>query len=338
MNMRQWGFVAALLCMMGTPKIVEAQLHGAGGSFPEPIYAKWFEKYKQGTSTQVSYQVIGSGPGVQALKNKTVDFGASDVPLTDAEEEQMPGKVVQFPTVGGAVVMTYNLPGLGAGLRFTPDVIADIFLGKIKTWSDARIKAINPGKTIPDLPIHPIHRQDGSGTTNIFTSYLTKVSPSWAAGPGTGKSVTWPGGGEGKGNGGVSTLVNATPGGIGYVELAYAIEKSLPYGSVKNSAGNFITPSDESVTEAIGDFLEQLNKDVRTPIVNGSGEDSYPISGLTFVLIYKDGAGQAGLAAKLWIWAMQDAQQKDAKALHYSPLPAGLLKHNLELLKAVPGA
>ncbi len=327
-----------LMTLSLSPLATQAQVRGAGATFPAPIYTQWFANFLKATGTSVDYQAVGSGAGYTAIKNKTVDFGASDAPLSASEEAAMAGGVVHIPTVGGAVVITYNLPGFGSGLRFTPQIITGIFLGKVKNWNDTLIKAANPGKTLPDTAIQPVHRTDGSGTTYIFTNYLKKADSEWAGGPGAGKSVNWPVGLGGKGNAGVSAIVKRTPGSVAYVELAYAIENKLPFGSVRNRAGNYVTPSSESTTEAINQYVSELRRDIKTPTVDAKGVNSYPICSLTYILIYKDGSGKAGLATKLWSWVMKSEQQAQAKSLYYAPLPAALVQLNLQTLKSIRGA
>jgi len=327
--------LASLLALALAPRPAAAQVHGAGATFPEPIYRQWFAGFLKATGVSVDYQAVGSGQGVKSVHDKTVDFGASDAPLSAKEEADMPGPVVHIPTVGGAVVLTYELPGVASGLRLTPDVIADIFLGKIKNWSDPRIRGINPGVNLPNLNMLTVHRSDGSGTTYIFTHYLRKVSPAWASGPGAGKSVEWPTGLAGKGNAGVAANIKRTPGAVGYVELAYAVENKLPYASVKNRAGNFIKPSSESTTAAISQYVNELKKDIKTPTVDAAGANSYPICSLTYILLYRTGGSNVAQAVKLWSWVMQPAQQAQAKTLLYAPLPSALTKLNLANLATI---
>ncbi len=310
-------------------------IQGAGATFPEPIYRQWFARYQQATRVSVNYQAVGSGAGVTQLKNKTVDFGASDAPLSAEEERSMPGLVVHIPTVGGAVVLTYNLPGVPNGLHFTPEIIAGIFLGKIKSWGDASLKAANPGINLPQTPIRSVHRSDGSGTTYIFTHYLKKVSREWASTVGAGKSVSWPGGLSGKGSSGVAAVVGRTPGSIGYVELAYAIQQRLAFGSVRNKAGMFVVPSVESTTFAIGQYTNQLKNDIKTPTVDADGAKSYPICSLTYIILYRSGSPNGKQAAKLWAWSMQNSQQEMVKALFYAPLPSALRNINSAILKTI---
>ncbi len=313
-------------------------IQGAGATFPAPIYTKWFAAYTQQTGTNVNYQAVGSGAGYKALKDNTVDFAASDAPLSDEEEKALANPVVHIPTVGGAVVLTYNLPGAPANLHLAGDVIADIFLGNIKTWSDPRITALNPGVSLPGTAITSVHRTDGSGTTYIFTHYLQKVSPNWASKIGAGKSVDWPAGLGGKGSDGVAGVVRRTNGGIGYVELAYAIANKLPFAAVKNHDGNFVTASAETTTAAIGQYVDQLTKDIKTPTVDAPGANSYPICSVTYILIYKSGGKNTAAAAKLWDWAMQPAQQQQAGSLYYASLPEAIVKLNQAALQPLEGA
>ncbi|HZO91501.1 MAG TPA: phosphate ABC transporter substrate-binding protein PstS [Chthonomonadaceae bacterium] len=313
-------------------------IEGAGATFPAPIYRQWFARFQQETGISVNYQAIGSGAGYNAIKARTVDFGASDAPLSAAEEAAMPGPVVHIPTVGGAVVLSYNLPGIGTGLRFTPEIIAGIYLGHIKSWNDPKIVAANPGVRLPNLPVHPVHRTDGSGTTYIFTHYLRKANGEWASSVGAGKSVSWPVGLGGKGNDGVAAVVRRTAGAIGYVELAYARENHLAYGQIRNRAGNFVSPSVESTTAAIGKYIGQLRKDIKTPTVDAPGVNSYPICSLTYIILYTNGGRNTAGATKLWSWAMQPTQQAMAKALYYAPLPEALARINLAHLRSVRGA
>lgn len=329
---------ALLLLAAYRPATAQGVLTGAGATFPEPIYSKWFAKFKQAANVTIDYQSVGSGAGIKQIQNKSVDFAASDAPLSSSEEGAMPGPVAHIPTVGGAVVLTYNIPGIGSGLRFTPEVIAGIYLGQIKKWNDTRIKAVNPSVNLPDMAVQPVYRSDGSGTTYIFTSYLKKVSKEWAGKIGAGKSVNWPGGLSGKGNPGVAATVRRTPGSVGYVELAFAINEKLAYGSVKNRAGNFVAPSAESVTYALGKYIGVLKQDIKTPTVDAPGVNSYPISGLTYILVLKSSGPKTGPLTKLLSWVMQNEQQDMARGLYYAPLPNALRQLNLAILKAIPGS
>ncbi len=312
-------------------------ISGAGSTFAAPFYKLWFANFEKATGIEVDYQPVGSGNGINDLKDQTVDFGASDAPLSDNDEKTMPYPTLHVPTAGGAVTISYNLKGIGCGLRFTPKVIADIYLGKVTYWDDPELQSINFVK-LPHILIQPVHRSDGSGTTYIFTSFLSKADPQWASKVGASKSVNWPVGQGGPGNPGVETKIQSTIGGFGYIELAYAIQNHLPYGSVQNAAGNFVMPDVNSTRIAIAQYLPQLQKDVRVPTVDAPGENSYPISGLTFILIYQHGGKVPGLVTKLWSWCMQPAQQDLLKTLDYVPLPSQLVKINLATLASVQGA
>lgn len=311
------------------------ELTGAGATFPYPIYAKWFDAYKTAKGTAVNYQSIGSGAGIKQLKNKTVDFGASDAPLKDKDLEEMPSEVVHIPTVAGAVVLAYNLPDV-KGLKLDGPTVADIFLGKIKKWNDTKIAALNAGLKLPDTAISVAHRSDGSGTTFLFTTYLEMVSPEWKSKVGSGKSVNWTVGLGGKGNDGVTGVVKQAPGGIGYVELAYALDNGLSYASVKNKAGKFIEPSSESTTAAAKGALEAVKKDVRAPIMNAAGAEAYPIAGFTYILAYKkmEDADKAKALKDLLHWAMKDGE-KMASELHYAPLPDELVAINEKTIDSI---
>ena len=291
-------------------------LTGAGATFPYPIYSKWFYAYGRLTGVRINYQSIGSGAGIQQLKVRTVDFGASDAPLSNEEMRSMPGDVIHIPTVAGAVVLTYNVRGIGKGLRLTPEIASGIFLGKIRRWDDSAIKRVNPRLRLPRQPIYVAHRSDGSGTTFIFTSYLSAVSGEWKSRVGAGKSVRWPVGIGGKGNEGVAGLVKQTPGAIGYVEMAYAVQNRLSYACVRNRAGRFIEPSIESTTAAANSAAAAMKKDVRTLIVNPPGKNAYPIAGFTYILLYKNQSNpeKARALARFLRWAIHDGQ-KMAKPL-----------------------
>jgi phosphate transport system substrate-binding protein len=315
------------------PRYAGSQVRGAGATFPEPIYTKWFAAYKQARGVSIDYQAVGSGAGYNALKNRTVDFGASDAPLTPSEEAALPEPVVHIPSVGGAVAITYNLPGAPQGLKLTPDVIAGIFLGRITSWADPKIKTLNPGVNLPVIAIQPVHRTDGSGTTYIFTHYLRKADAGWAAGPGAGKSVSWPVGLGGKGSQGVAALLAHTPGAIGYVELAYAVSEKLPFAAIRNRAGAFMLPSVQSTTAAINQYAAELAKDIKTPTVDANGKGSYPICSLTYILMFRASAKPD--VVKLWSWAMQPAQQSQVTSLYYAPLPSSVVKLNGAALAAV---
>jgi phosphate transport system substrate-binding protein len=302
-------------------------LQGAGATFPNPLYQKWLSEYgKLHGNVKIDYQSIGSGGGVKQLKEQTVDFGASDSPMKDEDLKSAPGEVLHIPTVLGAVVITYNLTAVNQSLRFSPDVLADIFLGKIKKWNDARITADNPGVTLPANDITVVHRSDGSGTSAVFTDYLSKVSAEWKEKVGTGTSPSWPVGIGGKGNEGVTGQVKNTPNTIGYVELAYAVQNKLPVAHIKNASGNFIEPSIDSVIAAAAGTAASTPEDLRVSITNASGAQAYPISSYTYILVYKNqkdaGKGKA-LVDFLW-WGLHDGEAY-AKELKYAPLPAEIV-------------
>ena len=304
------------------------RLQGAGATFPMPIYQKWISEYgKLNPNVRMDYQSIGSGGGIKQIKEQTVDFGASDAPMSDADLKSAPGEILHIPTVLGAVVLTYNLQGIAQPLRFSPDVIADIFLGKIKKWDDARIKADNAGVNLPATDITVVHRSDGSGTSAVFTDYLSKVSAEWKEKVGSGTSPNWPVGLGGKGNEGVTGQVKQTPNTIGYVELAFAVKNNLPAALIKNKAGQFIAPSLDSVTAAAAESVANTPEDLRVSITDAAGASAYPISSYTYILAYKEqkdaGKGKA-LVDFLW-WGLHDGE-KFAKDLLYSPLPAEIVK------------
>jgi len=304
-------------------------LTGAGATFPYPIYSKWFDMYHQKTGIEINYQSIGSGGGIQQVKAGTVDFGASDAALSDARLKEMPRRVLHFPTVAGAVVMAYNLPSVKQPLHLTSDVIAGIYMGQITTWNDKRVAAANPGVALPAAPILPVHRSDGSGTTNIFTTYLSAVSGPWKELVGANTSVSWPVGIGGKGNEGVSGLVRQTQGSIGYIELAYAKQNRLPVAHVRNRSGSFVEPTLASTTAAAEGASSFLAKDVRTPIVNSPAPTAYPICGLTFLLVYQDqkDPGKGHALASFIDWAIHDGQDV-AASLDYARLPEAVVKVN----------
>jgi phosphate transport system substrate-binding protein len=298
----------------------QMMINGAGATFPYPIYSKWFDEYaKVDPSVRFNYQSIGSGGGQKQILAQTVDFGASDGPMSDENLSKAPGKILHVPTVAGAVVMTYNLPGNPA-LKLDGETIADVFLGKIKKWNDPKIAASNPGAKLPENEIVVVHRSDGSGTTFIFTDYLSKVSAEWKQKAGNNTSVNWPTGIGGKGNEGVSGQVKQTPGAIGYVELIYAVQNKMPYADVKNTAGQFVKPSMESVTAALG--TANIPDDFRFSMTNAPGESAYPIAGATWLLVYeqqKDPAKGKKLIEFLK-WALTKGEGM-AKDLNYAPLP-----------------
>jgi phosphate transport system substrate-binding protein len=324
------GFVAAMFLGFGfgIPVVVaQTLINGAGATFPYPIYSKWFDEYaKVDPAARFNYQSIGSGGGIRQITARTVDFGASDGPMTDEQLKAAPGELLHIPTVLGAVVATYNLPG-NPKLRFTPEVLADIFLGKITKWSDPRVKEANSGVTLPDQPIIVVHRSDGSGTTYIWVDYLSKVSPDWEKQVGRGTSVKWPVGLGGKGNEGVAGQVKSTPGTLGYVELAYAIKNNLPAPAIRNKAGKFIEPTITSTTAAARAAAATMPADFRVSLTNAAGDDAYPIASFTWLLVYREQPNETkgkAIVNFLW-WAIHDGQ-KFTTDLLYAPLPAPVVK------------
>lgn len=300
-------------------------LTGAGATFPYPIYSKWFDLYAKATGVKINYQSIGSGGGIRQLSEGTVDFGASDSPMSDAEMAKAKfGPIVHIPTVLGAVVITYNIPALNAPLDLTPQAIADIFAGKITKWNDARIASLNPTASLPSSDILVVHRSDGSGTTYIFTDYLTTAAPSWKS-IGKGKEVKWPVGLGAKGNEGVAGQVKQTPGAIGYVELAYAKQNSLPIAAVKNKAGKFVIASVQAVTAAAAGVAKTLpaNTDFRISVADAPGADAYPISSFTWILAYQHQSDpvKGKKLVDFLNWALTSGEP-EAASLDYAPLPS----------------
>ncbi len=314
-------------------------LTGAGATFPYPIYSKWFDTYREKTGVQINYQSIGSGGGIQQLKAGTVDFGASDAPLSDEKLAEMPRPVLHFPTVAGAVVIAYNVPGVQQPIRLSTDALVGIYTGKITKWNDARIATANLGITLPDLGILAVHRSDGSGTTSIFTTYLSAVSASWRESVGANTSVSWPGGIGAKGNEGVAGQVRQTPGAIGYVELAYARQNNLPVAHLQNASGAYVEPTLASTTAAIHASAAALARDVRTPTVNAQGTDAYPISALTFLLVYQEqqDVAKAKALGQFIQWAMTEGQAL-AEPLHYARLPEEMVTLNRASLARLTAA
>jgi phosphate transport system substrate-binding protein len=314
-------------------------LTGAGATFPYPLYSKWFSEYAKLTGVRINYQSIGSGGGIRQLSEETVDFGATDSPMSDEElAKAKGGPILHIPTVLGAVVITYNLPGLTNPIELTPQVIADIFSGRITKWSDTRITSINPTLKFPSSDILVVHRSDGSGTSYIFTDYLTKAVPAWAKSVGKGKEVKWPVGLGAKGNEGVAGQVKQTPGAIGYVELAYAKQNKLPIAALKNKAGKFVVASVPAVTAAAAGAAKTLppNTDFRISIVDAPGADSYPISSFTWILVYqhqKDAVKGKKLVDFL-NWALTEGEA-EAPSLDYAPLPSEMATNVRARLKTI---
>ena len=329
--------IALFLCLaLALPAFAQSTLNGAGATFPYPIYSKWFSEYhKAHSDVQVNYQSIGSGGGIRQVLAGTVDFGASDGPMTDEQLGQAKVKILHVPTVLGAVVPAYNIPGVSGEVKFTPEALAGIFLGKITTWNDKALTAANPGVNFPNQPIVVIHRSDGSGTSYIFTDYLSKVSADWKNGPGKGTSVKWPVGLGGKGNEGVAGMIRQMEGSIGYVELIYALQNKITYGSMKNPAGEFVKASLESVTTAAAS-VKSMPADFRVSITNAPGKGAYPISSFTWLLIptKSQDPNKGKILTDLLNWCETDGQ-KLAADLSYAPLPDTVVAKVKEAIKQV---
>jgi phosphate transport system substrate-binding protein len=326
-----------LLCaLVALPMMAQTKLNGAGATFPYPIYSKWFSEYhKLHPDIEMNYQSIGSGGGIRQVIAGTVDFGASDGPMTDDQLKEGKTKILHFPTVLGADVPAYNIPGVTAELKFTPEALAGIFLGRIAKWNDKAITSSNPGVNLPDRDIVVVHRSDGSGTTYIWTDYLSKISTDWQGKVGRNTSVQWPVGLGGKGNEGVAGMIRQLPGAIGYVELIYAVQNNITYGSVKNAAGNFVRASLESVTAAAASS-PKMPPDFRVSITNAPGKDAYPISSFTWLLIPQQSKDPAKgkVLADFLNWMVTDGQKMTA-ALAYAPLPESVVQKEKETIKTV---
>jgi phosphate transport system substrate-binding protein len=315
----------------------KVQINGAGATFPYPIYSKWFSEYnKLHPEIEINYQSIGSGGGIRQVINQTVFFGATDGPMTDEQLQSAPGKVLHFPSVLGGDVPVYNIPGVDAELKFTGPVLADIFLGKITKWNDAAIAKLNPGVKLPGTDITVCHRSDGSGTTYIWVDYLAKVSPEWKKKAGVATSVNWPVGIGGKGNEGVAGLVKQTPGSIGYVELIYALQNKIDYGTVQNMAGEFVRATTESVSAAAGAAAKQMPADFRVSITNAPSNGVYPISSFTWLLFFENPKDKqrARIMVDFMKWALADGQ-KFASELGYAPLPKEVVALEMDALKKI---
>jgi phosphate transport system substrate-binding protein len=339
MKLRLAMALALVAAMIGSAS-AETNLNGAGATFPNPIYQKWFSEYHNAhQDVQINYQSIGSGGGIQQLTSGTVDFGASDGPMTDEQLSKVSGKVFHIPTVLGAVVPMYNINGVTGELKFTGEVLADIYVGNIKKWNDPKLAKDNPGVKFPDEEIVVVHRSDGSGTTYIFTDYLSKVSSAWKDKVGKGTSVNWPAGLGGKGNEGVSGMVKQTEGSLGYVELIYAVSNKMSYGTVQNAAGTFVKASLESVTAAAAS-MKDMPEDFRVSITNAPGKDAYPISSFTWLLVPAEwtDAGKEKAFVDFLTW-MVDKGQSMTSALQYAPLPknvAAKVKARIKEVKVKP--
>jgi phosphate transport system substrate-binding protein len=334
-------FPVFALVLLALPTVAQTKLNGAGATFPYPIYSKWFNQYHQEhPDIEINYQSIGSGGGIAQVTAGTVDFGASDGPMKDEQlatfKQQRGNAVLHFPTVLGAVVPAYNIPGFKGELKFTPEVIAGIFLGKITSWNDASISKANPGVSLPNQNIIVVHRSDGSGTTYIFTDYLSKVSSDWSSSVGKGTSVKWPAGQMGaKGNEGVAGMIRQMEGAFGYVELIYALQNNIPFGSVKNAGGNFVKASLESTTAAAGS-VKQMPADFRVSITNAPGKDAYPIASFTWLLVptdWKDKSKQKVFVDFL-NWMLDQGQTMTAQ-LNYAPLPDAVREKERAALKSI---
>ena len=332
-------FVANVTCALALTASIAAQtqINKAEATFPFPIYSKWFAEYnKLHADIRINYQSVGSGAGIQQLIKQTVFFGATDGPMTPEQMQNAPGKVLHFPTVLGAVVPVYNIPNVKDELKFSGPILADIFLGKITKWNDAAITKLNPGINLPGTDITVAHRADGSGTTYIWVDFLSKVSPEWKSKVGVNTSVKWPTGVGGRGNEGVASLVAQTPGSIGYVELIYALQTKMSYGTVQNMAGEFVKASVQSVTAAAAAAATQMPPDFRVSITNAPGKGVYPVSSFTWLLLYespKDKA-QAKVMVDFLKWALGDGQ-KFAPELGYAPLPEGVIKLEMAALAKI---
>ncbi len=325
-----------LMAAFAAVSSAETNLNGAGATFPNPIYQKWFSEYHNAhPDVKINYQSIGSGGGIKQLQSGTVDFGASDGPMTDEQLAQTPGKVFHIPTVLGAVVPTYNIQGVTGELKFSGDVLADIYLGNIKKWNDSRLAKDNPGVKFPDEDIVVVHRTDGSGTTYIFTDFLSKVSTAWKDKVGRSTSVNWPVGLGGKGNEGVSGMVKQTEGSIGYVELIYALSNKMPYGSVKNASGQFVTASLESVTAAAAS-MKEMPEDFRVSITNAPGKGAYPISSFTWLLVPAEWTdpGKEKAFVDFLNWMVEKGQTMTS-SLQYAPLPKSVAEKVKARIKEV---
>ncbi len=329
--------VLLLVCVLSAmPVLSQTTLNGAGATFPYPIYSKWFSEYhKAHSDVQINYQSIGSGGGIRQVTAGTVDFGASDMPMTDKQLSEFKGKILNLPTVLGAVVPAYNVPGVTGEVKFTPEALAGIFLGKISKWNDKAITAANPGVNFPDSNIIVVHRSDGSGTSFIWTDYLSKVSPEWKSSVGSDTSVKWPIGMGGKGNEGVAGMIRQLQGSIGYVELIFALQNKIPYGSVKNASGNFVKATLEGVTAAAAS-APKMPADFRVSITNAPGKDAYPISSFTWLLVpvQSKNAANGKILSDFLSWMLTDGQQMTS-ALSYASLPDNVVAKEKEAIKQI---
>ena len=331
-----WAAIATASVLGANLAAQNVQINGAGATFPYPIYSKWFDEYhKLHGNVSINYQSIGSGGGIRQITNQTVFFGATDGPMTDEQLQAAPGKIMHFPMVLGADVPIYNIPNV-KDLKFSGPLLADIFLGKVTKWNDASIAKLNPGVTLPGTNITVVHRAEASGTTYIWVDFLSKVSPEWKTKVGVSTAVKWPTGVGGQGNEGVAGLVSQTPGAIGYVELIYALQAKIAFGSVQNMAGDFVTASEQSVTAAAASAAGQMPADFRVSITTAPGKGAYPISSFTWLLLYENpkDKNQSKIMVDFVKWALSDGQ-KFAGSLGYAPLPAEVIKLELAALARV---
>jgi len=335
--------ILTLACGLALSAGLAAQnlrINGAGATFPNPIYSKWIAEYeKLHANVQINYQSLGSGAGIRQISEQTVDFGATDGPMTDEQLRNAPGRLLHFPTVLGAVVPVYNIPNVSAELKFSGPVLADIFLGKITKWNDPAIAKLNEGVSLPSTDLTVVHRSDGSGTTYIWVDYLSKISPEFKKRVGVAGSVNWPAGVGGKGNEGVAGLVKQTPGSIGYVELIYALQNKISYGQVQNAGGEFVKASTQSVTAAASEAAAKMPPDFRVSITNAPGKGVYPISSFTWILLYENPKDKTKAKALVDFmkWALADGQ-KYASDLGYAPLPEAVVKLEIAALARIKTA
>jgi phosphate transport system substrate-binding protein len=339
MLMKKMFALIGVATIAASATLVAQQINGAGATFPAPIYTKWFSEYnKQHSAVQINYQPLGSGAGIQQVTAKTVFFGASDMPMTDQQLAAAPGKLLHFPTVLGAVVPIYNLPGVTQELKFPGALLADMYLGKITKWDDPQIAKANPGVNFPKTDIAIVHRAEGSGTTFIWCDFLSKVSPDFKSRVGASTQVNWPVGVGAQKNDGVAGLVSQTPGAIGYVELIYALQNKISYGSVQNPAGKFLKASIESTTAAAAGAASSMPPDFRVSITNAPGADAYPISSFTWILLYQDAPDktQGKTMVEFMQWALSaTGGQQYAKDLGYAPLPKNVVDMELKQLATI---
>jgi phosphate transport system substrate-binding protein len=327
-------FPILVLLLLILPSAAQTKLNGAGATFPYPIYSKWFNEFQKTKGVQINYQSIGSGGGIRQLQSGTVDFGASDMPLNDDQLKEMGKSIIQFPTVLGSVVPAYNVPGVSGDIKFTPEALSGIYLGKITKWNDKALTSANSGVKLPDADIVVVHRSDGSGTTFVWTDYLSKVSPEWKEKVGSNTSVKWPVGLGGKGNEGVAGVIRQQPGAMGYIELIYALQNKIPFGSVKNTSGNFVKATLETTTAAAAGT--KVPPDFRVSITNASGKNAYPISSFTYLLVptqWKDQTKKTAMVDFL-NWMLNNGEPMVTE-LNYAPVPEQVAEMEKAKLKEI---